>query len=156
MLQHDFMERLSAFWDKVDSGEPDACWEWQGYTDDRGYGYFSIDSHNSVRAHQIAAAMTGTDIEDKQVNHECDNPACVNTAHLYIGEQYENVADMVLRGQHEAPDGEENGKSVLTAEDVRKIRNSNEKHAVLADRYGTTPQNIGAVKRRETWKGVEP
>jgi hypothetical protein len=35
-----------------------------------------------------------------QINHRCDNRACMNVDHLYEGTQKQNMQDMVARGRH--------------------------------------------------------
>jgi hypothetical protein len=35
--------------------------------------------------------------------HHCDNPWCVNPAHLFIGTQQQNSADSILKGRNSKP-----------------------------------------------------
>lgn len=46
------------------------------------------------------------------VRHTCDNTRCVNPAHLVIGTQADNVADMMHRGRHVALTNEKHGSTV--------------------------------------------
>jgi hypothetical protein len=92
------------FWALVDVG--DGCWEWMGHRNilRGGYGTF-IDSRKSGkrmwRAHRLAYELHyGPFDPDLLVLHECDNPPCVNPAHLKLGTQKENLAEMVERGRH--------------------------------------------------------
>jgi len=39
----------------------------------------------------------------KVICHECDTPACVNPAHLFLGTQGDNVADAMAKGRHKDP-----------------------------------------------------
>lgn len=80
------------FWAKVDrSGD---CWLWMGKRIVK-YGYF-----NHRRAHRVAWELTHGDIpKGLYVLHSCDNPPCVNPAHLRLGTQFDNMADMHDRGR---------------------------------------------------------
>ena len=83
---------LERFWSKVDrSGGPDACWTWTGARV-RGYGQFGLTRGFQVRAHRHSFMLANGDIPDGMcILHACNNPACVNPAHLSVGTQLENM-----------------------------------------------------------------
>lgn len=88
------------FEDKVDrSGGPDACWPWTGVRTDRGYGQIWVDGGHRPATH-VALELAGVDIPDGMVAcHHCDNPMCVNPAHLFVGTASDNMRDMLAKGR---------------------------------------------------------
>lgn len=70
------------FWDKVQPGHPDECWEWQGRASSTGYG--RIGEHGRlVYAHRLSFEMDRGPIPSGQViDHKCRNRLCVNPSHL--------------------------------------------------------------------------
>lgn len=96
--------RVAKFWSNVRL-TPRGCMEFNGSERVKGYGCVEMTgrtsrSHRRVLAHRAAYAMTrGECPGDKVLLHECDNPRCVNPAHLKLGTQQENIADMVAKGR---------------------------------------------------------
>lgn len=54
-----------------------------------------------MKAHRVSYALAnGTLPKASVVRHTCDNPPCVNPAHLLAGTQKENMADRKARKRH--------------------------------------------------------
>lgn len=91
---------LERYEEKVDrSGGPDACHPWMAGRLPTGYGRFSYGGKD-VYAHRWAYEnYVGPIPEGLQVLHHCDNPPCVNPAHLWLGTHADNHADKVAKGR---------------------------------------------------------
>ncbi len=90
-------ERWAKF---VTEGAPDECWEWQGSLSPQGYGNFNLRGRQMV-ASRAALIRAGVEIpEGMCALHRCDNPPCVNPAHLYVGDRRQNAADCSQRKRH--------------------------------------------------------
>lgn len=82
----------------VQPGEPEVCWEWRGSRTNWNYGRIRI-SNQSVGAHRVSFVLAGGDLLAPSVLHHCDNPPCVNPAHLFNGTNGDNVRDMMAKGR---------------------------------------------------------
>lgn len=103
---------------KNDSG----CWVWSGQRKYNGYGMFYCLVKKHL-AHRISWIINNGIIPDGLcVLHHCDNPPCVNPAHLFLGTQQDNSDDMGSKGRRRALRGEDRPQCKLTKEDVMKIR----------------------------------
>ena len=82
------------------------CWEWRGKRLPRGYGRLSNGRRCEVYAHRYAwERVNGPVPEGLLVLHTCDNPGCVNPAHLFVGTFGDNNRDTVAKGRHYTPFG---------------------------------------------------
>lgn len=111
---------VARLWSKV--VKFDRCWEWAGTRLRRGgYGQIGISS-KVVMAHRVSWAIANGDPGKLCVLHRCDNPPCVNPAHLFLGTLCDNVRDMDRKGRRRVSKGERHAQAKLTEQDVREIR----------------------------------
>lgn len=74
----DLPERLRRDVETADSG----CWEWQGWTNDKGYGYVRSEGRDQPVYRVMWRQVVGPIPEGYELDHLCLNPACLNPAHL--------------------------------------------------------------------------
>lgn len=144
------------FWSKVKVGLPDECWEWQGRTNEDGYGLFQSKALGEKAAHRISYRLTYGNIPDRLcVLHECDFPPCCNPKHLFLGTRLDNNDDRVNKNRSAL--GRAYPNAVLTEESVRYIRYCVKQgipQSKLANQYGVSSTCINYVVKRKTWSYV--
>jgi hypothetical protein len=91
------------FWSKVDKRGPSECWLWTGSRNKSNYGMFGFYRQDGGQSNQPAGRwllgfLRGRPLErGEQACHHCDNPPCVNPAHLYVGSAQDNMRDRNAR-----------------------------------------------------------
>lgn len=97
------------------------CILWTGSRNKCGYGTYA-----GKLAHRLVWQHKHGDIPPGMVlMHSCDTPACINSAHLSVGTQQENIADMLAKGRGKNwrnKRGANNPAARLTADEVWAIR----------------------------------
>ena len=159
LLIQDFQER---FWSKVNkessnlSWRGTRCWEWTGIRIPKGYGHFKAFGGRLLKAHRVAYEIEIGPIPDGMLcMHRCDNPPCCNPAHLHLGTNTENMADMVKK--HRSRHGAFHPHATLTEEIVSSIRR--DQRAGLTDiqiheKYGTSRNNSLLIRKRLAWEHI--
>lgn len=162
------------FWEKTIPEPNTGCWLWMGHVDKDGYGLYGNrdKSHSGRRAPRLAWAFTyGAAPDGLFVCHRCDNPACVNPGHLFLGTPADNMADRDAKNRHATgdrngsrryperrPRGERQGKAKLTADIVTAMRRRYASGGIslmaLAREYGVSDTAVFSACARRTWRHV--
>lgn len=150
-------EQKSKFWAQIRKGESWECWEWSGPKSPDGYGL--VPPHRRLRAHRVAWILAKGEPIPKGmcICHICDNPACCNPGHLWLGTQEENVKDMVVKSRQRPSRGERNGNAKLTEAQVRRIREMYTQSwslDKLAAEFHVGPTTVWQIVRGTTWRHV--
>lgn len=152
-------EGRERFFSRVSKGAANDCWERNSTRSKRNYGLLSYTPTRKGRvylyAHRISFFLEhGFLPAELDVLHTCDNPPCVNPAHLFLGTQEDNVADMVQKER------QLRGKKVhtvkLTEDQVQQIRiiHFREKlsYRELSRQFGVSDEQIRCICLRVYWK----
>lgn len=79
---------------------PDGCWEWNGGRHSSGYGVLNVHGKSHYAHRESLKMHLGRDLgQGMFACHHCDNPPCMNPAHLFEGTADENNADKLKKGR---------------------------------------------------------
>jgi len=131
------------------------CHVWIGTRKPNGYGEIWSGGGDRL-AHRVAwVTARGPIPQGMCVCHRCDNKACVNVEHFFLGSAAENNADRDRKGRHVALRGEASPSAWLTDAQVAEIRALHSAGRVtqraLAASFGCSFQHINSIvlgKRR--------
>jgi len=140
----------------VAESDPKKCWEWQSVRNRRGYGKFWLNGRTDL-AHRVAYRIGSGDSipAGLLVRHSCDNPPCVNPAHLLVGTVKDNSRDAIERNRMEC--GSENGNARLNEEQVLEIKRlwaSGGTQVSMAKQFGVSRAAIQWILNGRSWKKV--
>jgi len=147
--------------------DDNGCWNWCLSQTGGGYGQLIFEGKR-IYAHRASWEVHKGPIPiGLWVLHKCDNPACANPSHLFIGTVDDNAKDMVSKGRHYltvnpelAPIGELNGRSKLSEVAVRYIKSHyRPRHPKfgrigLANKFKVSTQTIYLLLSGQSWRHV--
>jgi len=143
-------------WGKIDVRGPDECWEWKAPCKQSGYGWIGTGTRRGrmVLAHRAVWELENGPIPPRKgkghggvIMHTCDNRLCCNPAHLRLGTQKENVADMDKKGRRRvySPPGSKRPKAKHTEEQIAAFKA--DKEGTIKERAARHGVTIGVAKQ---------
>jgi hypothetical protein len=143
----------SAIDGKFDVNARTGCWEWTRARRQNGYGVVQI-AGRQWKAHRASyVAHYEVDPGALFVLHQCDNPACINPAHLVLGSHADNMRDKFAKGRHDQR-GRKNPRNKLSDEAVHSIRGDSRTLAEIAKTHGVSLALVGLIKQRKRWAHI--
>jgi HNH endonuclease len=130
----------------------DTCWLWTGATSSNGYGNVTVGGEQCA-SHVLAFELwVGTVPKGLCVLHSCDNRACVNPSHLFLGTRGDNNTDRSMKGRNAK--GSKHGMSKLMEQDVaniRMLRAEGISGGAIARWYKMSRSTINKILRGQGW-----
>ena len=152
------------FWEKVDKRGQDECWPWTGFLNKYGYG--QIGRGGKYGGQRLSSRLSyelhfGIVPDDLDVCHHCDNPACVNPSHLFLGTHADNMRDCWSKGRGRCDGagrrGSTNGNHRLTeiqVETIRDLAKSGRSYRGLARQFSVSKTLVSFIVRRTVWTHI--
>lgn len=146
-------------WSKVDRRGPDECWPWTGHRDSGGYGRTWINDRG-YRAHRVIFDLVNPgritrEGGDLCVLHHCDNPACCNPRHLFLGTRAVNNGDKAAKGRAKRYPADTGPRCKLTmnqARSARSLRCAGASVRSLADRFRISLPSMKSLLRGDSYR----
>ena len=157
------------FWMQTDKmpgfGPNGDCWRWLGFLGP--YGRMLVNGRRTKAARvsyelHFGPIPPGEGYHGTCVCHRCDNPACVNPEHLFLGSQQANVDDRDAKGrqsrglEHQRPrQGQKHPHAKLTDEKVRAIIGDPRLYREIASDFAITESHVCNLKAGRGWQHLQ-
>ena len=148
------------FYSRVKIPNINGCMEWfGGNIKKKCYGGFHGREKKFMTAHRYSYQLfVGKIPEGICVLHKCDNPPCVNPEHLFLGTQQDNAIDMRSKNRGYSTAGENHGRSVLSLDSVKRIRNmytgKRGELTSLGKIFNVSSSTVHGIVKNKTWRNI--
>jgi type IV pilus assembly protein PilA len=125
-----------------------------------GYGRFHAGERMHLAHRWAFEQVHGKQPADIDVCHHCDNPSCVNVAHLFAGTRDDNMKDAARKGRMSRVPrnvGEAHPRAKLDSASVIAIRSLHEQgnsQSSLARRYAVSVAQVNRIVHNSSWKEI--
>lgn len=131
------------------------CMEWAGYAIGGRIPQIRVEMKCYPVKRLVYQLVHGPVPSEKFIGNsrQCRNPLCVNPDHLVSRTRSQALKGSARTVGHKAKiaNGRRQG-SILTMEDARAIRLSDESNPVVAKRFGISANYVSSIRRGVTWK----
>jgi hypothetical protein len=145
---------------RIDKNGPNGCHIFTGAKDGCGYGRVKMKGRGIPVHRWMWEYHNGQIPEGVQVLHRCDNPACVNVEHLFLGTHADNMKDKAAKGRsHNVPSGMRHKRPMakITEEQARQIKAllaRGYRQCDIAQDFGVSRNLVSEIKLGKTWTHV--
>ena len=126
------------------------CWEWNGHRTKLGYGIVSYEGKQHLVTRMVLEEKIAEPLGTRKACHRCDNPACMNPDHLFVGTQLENMRDMDSKKR----------RAIITkfsdeqAIKMRELKVGGMSYSKIGNMFDTGGQTVFHICRRG-WKHLD-
>jgi len=133
------------------------CWEYSARTKS-GYGRIYYEGRQ-WRAHRLVwTTLHGAIPEGQYVLHRCDNRACVNPDHLFLGTHGDNMRDAAAKGRFRLQKNPERSNLARLlpqqALEIRRRFKAGERAPALAKEFGVHRTHIRDIGNGKRWRKI--
>lgn len=153
------LAKLKANYTETQSG----CWQYYKCNSVTGRAVIGIGSKSYYAYRVMWEIMNGPIPDGLYCCHKCDNPACINPDHIFLGDAKANYHDAINKGHAKFPvssRGEANPNAKLSDQDIRQMvdeyRSTPISQSALGHKYGIAQSTVGRILRAESRNNPEP